>query len=221
MKSKGVLLAMVLAVLAGSAGRARSAPEPTAIPSAWELSFLFENPRAIRLTLPGESKPRVFWYMRYSVVNQTGQDVLFVPEFILYTDTGQLLRSGRGVAPNVFTQIKTTVNEPLLQDLTQVAGKLLQGEDNAKYGVAIWPDFDPEAGSFNVFVGGLSGETAKVDLPRPMEVVETTPEGEKVTVKRSSILLAKTLDLNFRIPGEAAARTRTPATLIAKNWVMR
>ena len=87
---------------------------------------------------------------------------------------------------------------------------------------AIWPNFDPQATRFDVFVGGLSGETAEVDLPTPVIVTVTTPEGETREVTRTQATLTKTLRLSYAIAGDPADRPRAsikesrPST-----WVMR
>ena len=73
-----------------------------------------------------------------------------------------------------------------------LTGKLLQGEDNAKSGVAIWRDFDAKAGAFDLLLGGLSGETAEIQLPKPIEVVETDTDGKETVVLKSKAILSKT-----------------------------
>lgn len=215
-----VVLAMFSAVaLAGS--ETQPAPKPSLVPVQWELDFQFQQPKAIRVQIPGEASPRVFWYMVYTVANHTGADQIFVPEFVLYTDTGEIYRAGKGVQGAVFDAVKKTVNDPLLRDTIGVAGRLLQGDDNAKTGVAIWPDFDPKAGAFDVFVGGLSGETAEVVLPVPVEVEQRDAKGNVKMVTRDKAVLTKTLQLHYSLPGEASARLTTNPSLVGKDWVMR
>ena len=48
---------------------------------------------------------------------------------------------------------------------TDILGKLLQGEDNAKDGVVVFGDVDADARDFQVCISGLSGETAEVMNP--------------------------------------------------------
>lgn len=213
------ILAAVMLGLIGSA--AHTAPKPSEVPIRWELGIHFENPQAIELLLSGEEKTKRFWYIRYTITNQTGEDRIFVPEFDLFTDTGQILRAGQRVPKSVFKTIKKLYNDPLLKDTTAMTGKLLQGEDNAKDGLAIWPQFDPKAGAFDIFLGGLSGETAEVQLPRPVKVTELDVDGKKHTVTKTKIILSKTLHLTYTLPGEESARTRTKPKLFKKRWVMR
>jgi hypothetical protein len=213
-----VLAALILVVSSPSS----TAPEPAEIPTAWELDFRHDPPRPILLQVPGKARPQLFWYMRYTVTNNTGEDRIFVPDFTLYTDTGQKLKAGQtGVPLTAFDQIKRVLNAPLLKSTDDMTGKILQGADNAKDGVAIWPDFDPKAGVIDVFVGGLSGERAVVKLPTPIEVMETDAMGNRQKVTKTEVILSKALHLRYAVPGEAAARRLTKIKLLKEGAVMR
>ena len=196
-------------------------PKPIAVPLTWQLDIEYEPLRSILIKLPGMAKPKLFWYLRYTVTNNSDRDHFYVPEFVMYTNSGQLLRAGRKTPSAVFYAIKRLHNDPLLRTQTSVTRKILLGEDNAKTGVAIWPDFDAKAGTVDIFIGGLSGETTSIPLPRPVTVTETNWKGEKKSVTKTSILLAKTLHLRYEITGEASARPRTKPRLLKKGWVMR
>ena len=113
------------------------------------------------------------------------------------------------------------LSQPLLKDMTGMTGKLLQGEDNAKDGVVIWPAFDPKAGAFDLFLGGFSGETAEVQLPSPIKVAEIDFKGKENVVTKTKIILSKALQQTYSIPGEAAARLLTQPKLVKQQWVMR
>ncbi|RPI61505.1 MAG: hypothetical protein EHM48_05545 [Planctomycetaceae bacterium] len=195
-------------------------PQPAATPKLWQLDIEYKAPLPIKVTLPGE-KPAIYWYMIYKVTNHTNADQLFVPEFLLYTGTGQMLRSGQGVPPGVFSAIQKVSNNPLLRDAVAMTGKLLVGDDNSKTGVAIWQDFDVKAGEFDVFIGGLSGETTELNLPTPIEVVVLDNDGNKKTVTKQTVVLAKTMQLTYKVAGEAASRASALAQLVKQNWVMR
>ena len=221
MKRIAVMIVVAAAIGALVAGDGYTAPQPSEAKITWELDISFDPPRPIRVQLPGTKTKQIFWYMLYTVTNRTGKDRLFVPDFNLYTDTGQLIRSGRKTPTSVFDAVKSLHNNPLLKNTANMAGKILQGEDNAKDSVAIWHDFDPKAGSFDIFAGGLSGETVRIKLPRPIRVIKTDARGKKTTVWQETLLLAKTLRLTYKIPGDAASRTRTAVRLAKKTWVMR
>lgn len=221
MKHRVVTIVLVGAGLTLFVVPARTAPKPAEIPESWELEFEYEKIKPLRIRLPGRSEPELFWYMCYTVTNRTGEDQVFVPQCVMYADTGQVLRAGKGVPPVVFKTVKKLLNNPLLKDNSSMGGKLLQGEDNAKDGVAIWADFDPKAGVVDVFFGGVSGEKIEVRLPKPVSITETDVTGKTQTVMKDKVVLAKTLMLRYSIPGEAAARLTAPVKLLSTSWVMR
>jgi hypothetical protein len=201
----------------------RMPPKPTVVPLHWQFDIELDQLRSIPIALPGNGKARqqLFWYLRYTVTNNSGEDHIFVPEFVLYTSTGQLIRAGRRAPTSVFYQIKKLHNDPMLKTQTSMTRKVLCGQDNAKSGVAIWPDFDARAGSVDIFITGLSGETKAIDLPKPIQVVETDWKGQKRTVTKTRLILAKTLHLHYAIPGEKAARRDVVPKLVTREWVMR
>lgn len=197
-------------------------PKPSDVAVKWELDFTFDAPRPILLPVPGEAKPVTFWYVVYTVTNHTPREQDFMPDFVLYTDTGQILRSGQGVPGMVFREIKKAINQPLLIDQADLSSKpLLRGDDNAKQGLMIFTDLDAQAGSFDIFVCGLSGETVKIRPPNPVPTVVFDANDQRQIEMAAEIVLSKTLQLTFSLPGEAAARFRTAAALQQKKWVMR
>ena len=226
---KRILVSTALLVgLVAVLPHAMTAPEPFEVPTTWELAFDFRAPQPITVTLPGRKKPSTFWYMLYSVTNMTrnpetgrGADQDFIPEFVMYTDTGQAATSNRRLPAGVFAAIRKRHNNPLLKGHTEIIGKLLYGKDNAKDGVAIWPDFDAKAGSIDVFVGGLSGETAELKLPRPVTVTETDIDGVEKTKIKHKVILHKSLRLSFSVKGKTGNRTYTNIKLTSRKWVLR
>ena len=226
---KRILVLTALLVSVGAiVPQAMTAPEPFEVPTTWELEFDFRAPQPITVTLPGRDKPTTFWYMLYSVTNLTrnletgrGSDQDFIPEFTMYTNTGQASVSNRRMPAGVFAAIKKRHNSPLLKDHTEIIGKLLYGRDNAKDGVAIWPDFSDKTGSIDVFAGGLSGETAELKLPRPVTVTETDAHGVEKTVVKNKVILHKSLQLNFSVKGETGSREYSTTKLVSRKWVLR
>ncbi len=198
-------------------------PTPSIVPASWQLEFEHEPLQSIRLVPPGRTEPQTYWYLLFEVRNRTGADRDYVPEFVLYADTGKVLEAGRGVPTLVvFEAIQKRHNNPLLMNLTDISrGRLLQGADNAKEGVAIWSGIDPQARAFDVFIGGLSGEQATVKLPAPVMVEERDEKGQVRRVARAEVTLFKTLKLSYGLPGEPPARAKTRPRLLKKEWVMR
>jgi len=200
---------------------AATAPQPNEARVAWEIDIRYRAPQPIVVKVPGYGSPQRFWYFLYTVTNQSGEDRHFAPDIVLYTNTGQIVRSGEGVNTTVYQTIKQRHNDPLLQTTVGMAGKLLQGESNAKEGVAIFRDFDPQAASFTLFFGGLSGETARVHLPTPITVSEMMPGGKTQDVSRDIVTLTKTLALTYNVGTEAGGRTQAEIREVDARWVMR
>lgn len=218
MKHCAAILALgLVAAVAVIAADEDPVAKPRLVPVSWELEFEYKDPQSITIRLPGDKRAQTYWYVLYTVTNRTGADRNFVPNFIMYTDTGEILRAGRNVPALLFEEIQKRHNNPLLLDMAAIAARLLQGEDNAKDGVAIWPDFDSKARGFDIFVGGISGEKVTIKLPAPIKEVDNN--GKEVT--RTEVTLFKTLHLTYLLPGEAAARPRTKPELLAKQWIMR
>jgi hypothetical protein len=220
-KAAWIAVSALLVLTAVLVGSSVSAPQPSQAQVEWQLDFEHRTPKPIYVKTPGDADPRLYWFMVYKVVNRSGDDRFFVPDIVLSTSTGQILRGSQGVSVAVYDHIKQLLNEPLLRDNVGMTGKILQGADNARLGIAIFRDFDARAASFDIFVGGLSGEYAVVDLPTPIEVTEVTEDGEQRTVTKKSIILGKTLKLHYSIRTEAGSRIEAKPVLGSKTWVMR
>lgn len=195
-----------LAVLAGLmlTYHADGYPEPRIVTDSWQIDFQFDSPRVISVVTEPGQPPQTFWYLPYTVTNDSGEDQMFIPDIRVLTNTGQVIRAGRDVPPNVFAAIKAEQRNKLLESPIEVIGRLLQGEDNAKDSVAIWPAADADVDAITITIKGLSGETTVVKNP------ETGKD----------IVLRKTLMLQFATPGGTAAATRR-VTLLDTDWVMQ
>jgi len=218
----GIAAVMIVAVVMTVAtDQAQTAPRPALIPMSWEVGIKVERPQPIMVRLIGQAKPKLFWYMRFTLTNSSKKEIEnFNPSFDLYTSTGQILVSGDNVPLEVFTAIKKHHNDPLL--VRDANGRLLRGADNAKNGVAIWPDFDPKAGRFDIFASGLSGETAVVKLPKAITVQKPNPVTKVMEdVKVNERELSKTLRISCVVPGEAASRIRAHVKMVSQTWIMR
>lgn len=194
-----------------------AAPKPSLVPKSWELEFDFHDPTRIAVTLPGETKPTTFWYLIYTVTNNTGREVGFYPQFALVTDTFKVVHAGDEVSPTVYDAIRKRHNKqhPFLTPPLKAGGKLLQGTDNARTSVAIFRGFDPQASQFTIFVAGLSGEIVRVPNPA---FDSARPKNEK---NLQFFTLRKTLAIEYDIPGDLASRKRAAPVRAARRWVMR
>jgi hypothetical protein len=193
-------------------------PKPSPVPMDWEVDFKFQDLKRVTVCLPGEGE-KTYWYMIYTVTNNTGRDVVFHPEFTLVTSTLQERKSMVNVAPEVVAKIKAEYKNtyPWLEEPSKVIGKLLQGKDNARDSVAIWPDFDPKATSVDVYAGGLSGEI--VAVPNPMY-----KPGKSDSKKVSPVfVLRKTLKIHYTLPSDSANRMQVAPKRTGQDieWIMR
>lgn len=200
---------------------APAAPKANNVQDTWTLEVDYTSPQPVMIKVPGKKNPKLFWYFIYTVTNRTGEDQMFTPEIVLYTGTGQIIQAGAQINPYVYRKIKKIHNDPLLLDDLSITGKLLQGADNVKSGIVVFPNFDTKASSFDIFFGGLSGGSVLVKLPSPIEVTTFSLDGKIKKVKKDSVILAKTLQLKYRIGTEARDRAGAKVKLIRKGWVMR
>lgn len=196
------------------AGLCVAAPEPAIVqrPGQWTLDVRYEHPQ--QLVLPwGPTGGQVFWYTIVRVTNRTGMDVEFYPKCDLMTDTFQIVPAGRGVPPIAFEMVRQrhASEYPLLESLQSVPNRMLEGEDNARDVAVIWPDFDPQAASFHVFISGLSNETAVIPHP-----VARDTNGDPVPV-----YLRKTLELDYALRGDPVLRSAVEVVYRGQSWVMR
>lgn len=183
------------------------APEPDPVPTRWELNFEPGPLRVIRLNTASGS--RHYFYMTYRVTNHSGTDLIFAPSFDLVTEAGDLRRSGRDVPPEVTADLLAMLRNPYLEDQISILGNILQGIENAKDGLVVWPADDLETDSLQVFVAGLSGEN------KPYVVTDAQ------TGRNKRVMLRKTLMLKFDTPGTLTNRGSTPLELGESQWVMR
>ncbi len=194
-----------------------SQPKPAVLSNSWMLNFEFHDPQRLSLVEPGQTGPVLYWYVLYTVENNTGREVQFYPEFEIVTDTLRVYPSDRDVSPGAYKAVADRVNDPALLPPEKIAGRILIGKENARHGVAIWRDFDPRAKEFTMFVSGLSGETERWRNPA---FDSDKPEGPR---NQKYFLLRKTLSVPYVLGGSEAMRSSAiPRRLPEKQaWVMR
>ena len=207
-----IVILLVLATVI-SAAPLWAAPRPALVPptGTWQLDFeLHGEPQLIMIKLPGREKPQRFWYLLYTVTNNTRQDVDFYPQFDLLTDTFKLYHAGVKSRQAVFDAIAGLYRKtmPLLEPEEMISGRILQGQDNARDSVAIFEQFDPNATTAKIFVAGLSNETITVGLP-------TEQDG------RLAVLLRKTLELKYQVPGDRYNPQNKVMLYRQRQWIMR
>jgi len=194
-----------------------TAPKPAIAPVSWELKFRFEDPQRVSVLVPGKAEPVVYWYTLYTVENPGKREVEFYPRFELVTDTFKVVPSEIGVSPEAFRAVRRRAGNPLLIAPHEIAGRLQRGEDRARHGVAIWPDFDPKAKAFTLYMGGLSGEVTRWKNPAFDADKPENPQNKRW------FILRKTLAIPYKLPGDQNTRTRAVPERITRDqkWVMR
>lgn len=193
------------------------APTPGLVPRSWELEFTFHDPQRITVQHAGQTEGTTYWYLLYSVTNQTDRDVEFHPTFELVTDSMQKSIGGEEISTTVFDAIRARHHRdyPFLIQPSRVSGKLLQGEDNRISSVGIFRQFDPESSQFAVYVGGLSGEVTRVANP------SFDPAQPESDANPPFFFLRKTLAVRYVLPGDVKSRRVTKPTRVGRGWVMR
>ncbi len=210
-----ILAVAVLAV--PLVGESNAAPEPSLALKTWQLDFEFHDPARISVTLPGKDKPTSYWFLLFTVTNNTGREIEFYPTFQLVTDTLDIVDGNEEISPSVYRAIRERYNKlyPFLVDPTRMYGTLRQGEDNRRTGVVAFRSFDPDADALTVYVSGLSGELSRVRNPayEPLKV-----ESDK---NRPFFVLRKTLAVRYNLPGDRESRRLTDPIRVKREWVMR
>jgi hypothetical protein len=195
-------------------------PKPSVYPVAWQLKF--DHPMPKRIVVKGaDNVPVAYWYLTFTVVNNSDQEQRFLPVFEMLTDDGTVIRSDKDVPAAVFDAIKAREKKRSLQRIEQVTGRILIGEDQARDGVAIWKEPSPRMGTFHIFVSGLSGEVAY--MKDGEEVDQRKLEWFKISdeERKKYKVLRKTLDLTYQIPGDEIRPEEDPILLKSEQWVMR
>jgi hypothetical protein len=201
-----VALAILTLVFGGLAlSPAVAAPQPDAIPSRWEFDL---RPGPLRITTVNVEGvgPRAFFYMPYYVENNSGEDRFLAPRFELATEEGDVIRSGGSNVPREVTKtIIARFQNELLEDEISMLGPILQGPENAREGVVIWPATDLKVDEVTVYASGFSGETKQFVRPDNGEVV----------------VLRKTRMLRHATPGNIDATSDQPFRRTVDRWIMR
>ena len=128
-----------------------------------------------------------------------------MPKLPLFTDDGEILEAGRDVPTRVSEELLELLGNAFLQDQNEVLGDIFQGRENAKEGLVVWPANNLKVNELSLFVAGVSGETARVKNP----------------ITSEEVILRKTLQRDYLIPGNAPARGTKPVDLVSESWILR
>jgi hypothetical protein len=194
-------------------------PEPSPYPTSWELKFTHGLHKRIVIDVPHSPSPVAYWYMTYTVTNNGDKEQIFLPQFELLTDHGQVVRSDMNIPHRVFAAIKNAEHNKLLEPTTSITGQIRLGEAEARDGVAIWPEPLPRMGSFSIFVTGLSGEA--VMLKKTDGDYQKVDQADQMKDLKDLIILRQTLQLNFHIRGDEVYPGEDEVNQKNEEWIMR
>ena len=185
------------------------APEPDPIPRRWQLDY---KPGALRMAkfTKADGSSASYLYMTYRVTNKTGEDVLFAPSFELADGQGGVFRSGRGVPLDVAAKIQKDLANPFLEDQISILGMLLQGDENAKDGLVIWPFDNLTASEITVYAAGFSGEVKMA----PSFVDPKTGQPVQTATYKTSMS-------RFKTGGDMTKRGTDAFEPYETTWIMR
>ena len=190
----GLSLSMAGSMVGMVASTASATAEPVATSGqvdVWTLDF---KPGPLRLYVD-PIDGRHYHYFTYQVVNRTADDRMFAPRAELFTDKGEILRSGDGVPSEVSRRLMGLLAQPLMENENQIIGDLRQGKENARDGIVIWKATDLDSNEMTIFVTGLSNAFERVKHPLTQE----------------DVVLRKTLRLDYVTPGNMADSVTVPA----------
>lgn len=183
-------------------------PEPSPVPVRWELDVDVGPLRVASVDVPGQG-PMLYYYLTYTVTNNTEEPVLFAPSFELSTDAGGTVVAGQGVPAAVTRELLDRLANPLLLDQVDMIGLLRRGEAHAREGLVVWPARNVEADEVRIYMAGFSGETARI---RVIDRKSGTPR---------DVVLRKTLMATHAQPGRLEGRGSLPLDRTETRWIMR
>ena len=219
-----VVLMLVLLVGAGMFTVAnptvsQAYPKPSVVPNSWELRFTHSMPKRIIVTAPGTNTPVAYWYMTFSFTNLTDSEQPLLPSFEMVTKDGTQLRSDRDIPEAAFDSIKKRERNKALEPMDKIGGRILIGEDQAREGVAIWREPSLRMGTFQIFVGGISGESIFLKDGEEVKVKDWTKVSDEE--RKSYKTMRKTLQMVYQIAGDEIKPSEDKVLDKGEEWLMR
>lgn len=202
------VLAVLLVVVGVVAVTVARPPEPNPVPVRWQLDLDVGPLRVASVDTPGQG-PMLYFYLTYTVTNNTDQDILLAPSFELSTETGTNVVAGQGVPAAVTRELLERLGNPLLNDQVNMIGVLRRGEAHARDGLVVWPVRDVQADEARVYMAGFSGETTRVQVV------------DRQTGKPRDVVFRKTLMAIHEVPGHVDNRGSAEIERVESRWIMR
>jgi hypothetical protein len=166
----------------------------------WALEFAFKPVRFVHVDVPlrdGRLRPKLVWYLEYSLKNPSDKPVNFVPRFVLVSkDRGKIYPDRLIPVAVPLIRKREDPNRPLLNTI-EITGKIPpapKGAEPSIWGVATWEDIDPRTDHFAIYIQGLTNAFLWVDPPGAYKNGDAPGTGREY--------FAKTLILNFWRPSD-------------------
>ena len=184
---------------------------------SWQLDIALHDPQRITLRLPGQEREITYWYVLYTVTNNSDREVPFYPTFDIVTDKLTVIEGGADISPTVYDAIKARHRKayPFFIYASEVFGPLLRGEDHARTSAVAFRRPDPSVNHFTLLIGGLSGEIVK----RRNQAFDPAKEESRDNPRH--FLLRKTLAVSYDVPGDERTRLSATPARVKEEWVMR
>jgi len=216
---------VLVTVPAGAQSPPSRFPEPSVYPISWELKFKHSEPKRIVVRAPGDVAAKAYWYVTYTVTNLGEESVEFDPVFEMLAEDGKTYRANRAVPGEVFEAIKKKEGIRLLEAPSKIIGNIKPGAEQARDGVAIWPEPPvKDMGTFSIFVAGLSGETLimkKVGAQYVPVNRANAAEELKDVKEEDRLLLRKQYQITYKVLGDDVQPGVDPIEKKHWKWVMR
>lgn len=214
---KSTLTILMAGFYAFGGGMAHGAPSAKIAPATWTVDFAFDDPQRITLVAPGGTKPETYWYVLFTVTNNTGREIEFYPSFRLVTDTLEVVEGGSKITPQVYEAVFARHRRlaPYITEPFHITGPLLQGKGNARTSVAVFRMFGTNASRFTIYVSGLSGDVERITNP------DFDPAQAESDTNFRFFMLRRTLAVEYALPGGSDARFRATPVRRNRKWVMR
>jgi hypothetical protein len=205
----GVIMATGLSGLV-AASTSPAFPVPSVSPVAWEIDLKYRHPRRVVVDTPAGAK--AYWYLVYTVTNNSDSELFFVPAIELLTEDGRVLPANRNIPRAAFEAIASRTRSLDLTMPQDMSAKLLVGEDQAKSSVAIWEEPSAEMGVFDIFFGGLSGEVV---------VLKDSQGNALKDADGNPIRVRKTRQLRYKVRGDEVRPEEDEVVPVLDTWIMR
>ena len=204
-------------------------PQPDAVTQDWSFDFEYTTPDTIAIENP-DGTVSWYWYMTYKVTNYEEDELFFDPRIVIHSDNGEIVTANLGIDATVFKEVRSLLENPLLQSPLEVPGRVFKGENYTKQSAIIWEVSEDDIDNFKVFVGGIYGETKTVTDPSTGEpimipVIDALTGEEVKDADGNTVMepleLKRTRMISYKTPGTTERKQDPEIQRIEEKDVLR